>query len=161
MRLSGVEIQIKDFSKSLRGYDIKEVRDFLDQVARQFEQLAYENKSMKDKVREKELTILGFSDEKTMLKNTMVTAKKVTDDIKQDATKEATQIMTQAKLKADALLKQAQQNLKVAIDEVKRVKKQKQELSFQIRTTLEAHLKLLDQLEQEDTSADINIPRQR
>ncbi len=161
MRLSGVEIQIKDFSKSLRGYDIKEVRDFLDQVARQFEQLAYENKSMKDKVREKELTILGFSDEKTMLKNTMVTAKKVTDDIKQDATKEATQIMTQAKLKADALLKQAQQNLKVAIDEVKRVKKQKQELSFQIRTTLEAHLKLLDQLEQEDTSVDINIPRQR
>ena len=161
MRLSGVEIQIKDFSKSLRGYDVKEVRDFLDQVARQFEQLAYENKSMKDKVREKELTILGFSDEKTMLKNTMVTAKKVTDDIKKDATKEATQIMTQAKLKADALLKQAQQNLKVAIDEVKRVKKQKQELSFQIRTTLEAHLKLLDQLEQEYTAVDINIPQQR
>ncbi len=162
MKYSGVDIQIKDFSKALRGYDINEVRDFLEQIARQIESVSYENRTLRDKLREKELQILEYRDRESMLKDTMYTAQIVTEDLKKDATREATQILTQAKMKADTLIKQAQQDLKRTIDETNRIKKQKMELSSQLRATLETHLRLIDRLEQEENiSIDINIPRQK
>lgn len=162
MKYSGVDIQIKDFSKALRGYDINEVRDFLEQIARQIESVSYENRTLRDKLREKELQILEYRDRESMLKDTMYTAQIVTEDLKKDATREAAQILTQAKMKADTLIKQAQQDLKRTIDETNRIKKQKMELSSQLRATLETHLRLIDRLEQEENiSIDINIPRQK
>lgn len=163
MKFSGVEIQLKDFPKSMRGYDVNEVRDFLDQISRQVESLSYENKTLRDKLREKELQILEYRDREAMLKDTMYTAQKVTDDIKKDANREASQIMTQAKLKADSMMKQAQQDLKNTIDDLNRIRKQRMELSSQLRATLETHIRLLDHIEQQDATPriDINIPRQR
>jgi cell division initiation protein len=162
MRYSGMDIQLKDFNKTLRGYDVNEVRDFLEDLAKQMETLAYENKVLRDKIREKELLILEYRDRESMLKDTMHTAQRVTEDLKKDATREATQLMTQAKLKAEAVTRKAQQDAKAAIEEVNRLKKHKMELAAQIRSTLETHLRLLDKIENEEKIAiDINIPTKR
>ncbi len=154
-----MQIQVKDFTKSLRGYDINEVRDFLDEVAKQVESMAYENKTLRDKIREKELSILEYRDRESMLKDTMYTAQKVTEDIKKDASRDATNIMTQAKLRADSMLKQAQQDLKAVVEETSRLKKQKLELSAQLRSTLETHLRLLDRIEHEDRGTVVLDPK--
>ena len=157
-RMSGLEIQLKEFSKSLRGYDINEVKDFLDEVAKQIESLEFDNRSLKDRIREKELALMEYKEREGMLKDTMVTAQKVTDNIKKDANREAIQIITQAKINAEAIVREARQNMRRTIDEINRLKKQKVEIAASLRSTLESQLRMLNQFNSEkDDLVELNI----
>ncbi|MBN1114472.1 MAG: DivIVA domain-containing protein, partial [Oligoflexia bacterium] len=117
MNYSGIDIQLKDFKKSMRGYDINEVRVFLDDLSRQVESISYENKVLKDKLREKELSLLEFREREETLKDTMLTAQKVTENIRNEANREATHIINQAKVKAAEILGNARFRMKSTLDE--------------------------------------------
>jgi cell division initiation protein len=159
-KLTGIDIQLKEFNKSIRGYDANEVRTFLEDLAKQLEAIDYENKTLKEKLREKEMTIMDYKERENMLKETIMTAHKVTDGIKTDATREALQIVTQAKLKADGVLRESRQNLRRVIDEINRLKKQKMEIISSIGAMLDAQSRMLKQyeVEKDDTFVDLNIP---
>jgi cell division initiation protein len=157
-KMSGLEIQLKEFSKSLRGYDINEVKDFLDEVAKQIESLEFENRSLKDRIREKELGLMEYKEREGMLKDTMVTAQKVTDNIKKDANREAIQIVTQAKMNAETIVREARQNMRKTIEEINRLKKQKIEIASMLRSTLESQLRMLNQFDSgKDDLVELNI----
>ncbi|MCX6113190.1 MAG: DivIVA domain-containing protein [Proteobacteria bacterium] len=158
-KLTGIDIQLKDFSKSLRGYDTNEVKNFLDEIARQIESLEFENIALKDKLREKELMLMEYKEREGMLKDTMVTAQRVTENIKKDATKEALQIITQAKMRAEAIIREARQNMKKTIDEINNLKKHKMELTSSLRSILETQLRMVTKVEAEkDELIELNIP---
>ena len=158
-KLTGIDIQLRDFSKSLRGYDTNEVKNFLDEIARQFESMEFENVALRDKLREKELMLIEYKEREGMLKDTMVTAQRVTDSIKRDATKESLQIITQAKMRAEAIIRDARQNMKRAIDDINNLKKQKMELTSNLRSILESQLRMITRYEAEkDELIDLNIP---
>ena len=158
-KLAGIDIQLKDFSKSLRGYDTNEVKNFLDEIARQFESLEFENIALRDKLREKELMLIEYKEREGMLKDTMVTAQRVTDSIKRDATKESLQIITQAKMRAEAIIRDARQNMKRAIDDINNLKKQKMELTSNLRSILESQLRMITRYDAEkDELIELNIP---
>jgi len=157
-KMSGLEIQLKEFSKSLRGYDINEVKDFLDDVAKQLESLEFENRTLKDKIREKELTLMDYKEREGMLKDTMVTAHKVTDSIKKDANREAIQIVTQAKINAETIVREARQTMRKTIEELNRLKKQKMEIASSLRAALESQLRMVKQFDTEkDDLIELNI----
>ena len=157
-KMSGLEIQLKEFSKSLRGYDINEVKNFLDDVAKQVESLEFENRNLKDRIREKELGLMEYKEREGMLRETMVTAQKVTEGIKKDASREAMQIITQAKIKAEAVVRETRQSMKITIEEINRLRKQKMEMTSSLRSTLESQLRMLNQLESErDEVIELNI----
>ena len=158
-KLTGIDIQLKDFSKSLRGYDTNEVKNFLDEIARQFESLEFENKALRDKLREKEMMLMEYKEREGMLKDTMTTAQRVTDSIKKDATKEAMQIITQAKMRAESIVREARQDMRKAIDEIHNLKRQKMELTSSLRSILETQLRMVTKYETEkDGLIDLNIP---
>jgi cell division initiation protein len=157
-KMSGLEIQLKEFSKSLRGYDINEVKDFLDDVAKQLESLDFENRALKDRIREKELTLMDYKEREGMLKDTMVTAHKVTDNIKKDANREAMQIITQAKINAETIVREARQTMRQTIEELNRLKKQKVEIASSLRSALESQLRMVKQFDTEkDDLIELNI----
>lgn len=156
MKLNGLEIQLKEFSKSMRGYDVEEVKRFLDEVARQIESLDFENRAIKDKLREKDLVLLEYKEREGMLRETMTTAQKVTDNIKRDATKESLQIITQAQLKAESMLRESRQSLKTLTDEINRLKRQKMELASNLRSTLESQMRMLNHYENEKDGTETN-----
>ncbi len=157
-KMSGLEIQLKEFSKSLRGYDINEVKDFLDDVAKQLESLDFENRALKDRIREKELTLMDYKEREGMLKDTMVTAHKVTDNIKKDANREAIQIITQAKINAETIVREARQTMRQTIEELNRLKKQKVEIASSLRSALESQLRMVKQFDTEkDDLIELNI----
>jgi len=157
-KMSGLEIQLKEFSKSLRGYDINEVKDFLDDVAKQIESLDFDNRNLKDRIREKELSLMEYKEREGMLKDTMVTAQKVTDNIKKDANREAMQIITQAKINAETIVREARQNMRRTIEDLNRLKKQRVEIASSLRSALESQLRMLKQFETEkDDLIELNI----
>jgi cell division initiation protein len=157
-KMSGLEIQLKEFSKSMRGYDINEVKNFLDDVAKQLETLEFENRTLKDKIREKELTLMDYKEREGMLKDTMVTAHKVTDNIKKDANREAIQIITQAKMNAETIVREARQTMRKTVEEINRLKKQKMEIASSLRSALESQLRMVKQFDTEkDDLVELNI----
>lgn len=157
-KISGLEIQLKEFSKSLRGYDINEVKDFLDDVAKQLESLEFDNRNLKDRIREKELALMDYKEREGMLKDTMVTAHKVTDNIKKDANREAIQIITQAKMNAETIVREARQTMRKTIEEINRLKKQKMEIASSLRSALESQLRMVKQFDTEkDDLIELNI----
>ena len=157
-KMSGLEIQLKEFPKSMRGYDVNEVKNFLDDVAKQLETLEFENRTLKDKIREKELTLMDYKEREGMLKDTMVTAHKVTDSIKKDANREAIQIVTQAKINAETIVREARQTMRKTIEELNRLKKQKMEIASSLRAALESQLRMVKQFDTEkDDLIELNI----
>jgi len=157
-KMSGMEIQLKEFSKTLRGYDVNEVKSFLDDVAKEIEALQFENRSLKDRIREKELGLMEYKEREGMLKDTMVTAQKVTDSIKKDANREAIQIITQAKINAETIIRDARQTMRNTVEEVSRLKKQRMEIASSLRSALESQLRMVKQFETDkDDMVELNI----
>ena len=157
-KMSGLEVQLKDFSKSLRGYDVNEVKNFLDEVAKQIESMEFENRAIRDKMREKDLSLLDYKEREGMLKDTMVTAQRVTENIKRDANKEAAQIVTQAKITADTILRESRQTIKKTIEEINRLKKQRMEIASNLRASLESQLRMVQQFDTEkEEMIELNI----
>ncbi|MEI6093245.1 MAG: DivIVA domain-containing protein [bacterium] len=158
-KLTGIDVQLKDFSKSLRGYDINEVKIFLDDVSKQIETLEFENKVLRDKLREKELMFMEYKEREGMLRETMTTAQKVTENIKTDAMRESLQIITQAKLRAETIIRDSRTSMKRTIEEINHLKKQKIELTSSLRTMLQTQLRMLEKYESEkDDLIELNIP---
>jgi cell division initiation protein len=158
-KLTTMDIHVKDFSKSMRGYDVNEVRNFLDEVSKQIQFMEFENAALKDKLREKEMMMMDYKEREGMLKDTMTTAQRVTESIKKDASKESLQIITQAKMRADAIMREARQNMKHILDDINMLKRRKIELTSSLRTMMETQLRMLDKYETEkDELIDLNIP---
>lgn len=143
MKYNSVDIELKEFSKSFKGYNPQEVRMFLKQLASQTEAFAYETNLLKDRLRERELQIIEFKDREETLKNTVVTAQKITESLTEQANKEAVQIVANSKLKAENMLREARRRIRNYIDDISRLEQRKQSIVMEIRTVLETQLKLI------------------
>lgn len=162
MSYSGLEIQLKEFSKSMRGYDTNEVRYFLDDVSKLVESLNYEVKILKDKIREKDLTILDFKERENMLKDTIVTARKITESIKQEANKEAGLIVKEAQVRAETITKDARNTMRRSIGEIQKLRKIKIELVAKINSILDTHKSIINEFQKdEDVAFSVNSNENR
>ena len=89
MKLTPLDIQQQQFRTAMMGFDKKEVDTFLDLLANDVEELVRDNNALKDDLRKKDSSIHEFREREQTLKDTMLTATQITEDIKQNARKEA------------------------------------------------------------------------
>ena len=143
MKYNSVDIELKEFTKSFKGYNPQEVRAFLKELASQTEAFAYENNLLKDRLRERELQVLEFKDREETLKSTVITAQKITESLTEQANKEAVQIVTNSKLKAENMVREARRRIRNYIDDIARLEQRKNAIILEIKTVLETQLKLV------------------
>lgn len=105
--LTPLDIQKQTFSKALKGYDADEVRAYLNLMAEEVERLvrdadrlARENGSLKQDLDD-------HSQRERILKDTLLSAQKVSEEVKANAHKEAELIVKDAEILADRLVSQA------------------------------------------------------
>ena len=106
-RLSPLEIQKQTFSKSLKGYSADEVRAYLHLVAEEIERmvkeidrLSRENAHFREELGE-------HSERERILKETLLSAQKVSEEVKANARKEGELIVKDAELLSERLISQA------------------------------------------------------
>jgi cell division initiation protein len=108
MKISPMDIQRQSFGRTMRGLDPEEVRAYLNLVAEEVAALQRE----RDRVDNELQSLRGLLDEhrerETILKNTLLTAQRVSEDIKENARKEAESVVKEAEMQADRLLELAQ-----------------------------------------------------
>jgi len=105
--LTPLEIQKQTFSKSIKGYNVDEVRGYLHLVAEEIERLIkdLDRVSRENAILREELS--EHSERERILKDTLLSAQKVSEDVKSNARKEAELIVKDAELLSERLVSQA------------------------------------------------------
>jgi cell division initiation protein len=108
VKLTPTDIQRQSFSARFRGFDSDEVRAFLAAVAEEMAGLQREKDEVDQQLRHLELIVNEHREREAILKNTLLTAQKLAEDIRSTARKEAETVVKQAELQGDRLLELAQ-----------------------------------------------------
>jgi cell division initiation protein len=144
MRITPLDIQQKQFPMRFRGFDVEEVYAFLEIVREELEDLLRENASLKESVYRLETQIKEYRDMETTLRETLMTAQQMVEDYKTNARKEAELIVKEAELKADAMMKEAQEKVIKIHEDIVDLKGIRRHFKEELRRMLESHLKMLE-----------------
>ncbi len=145
IRLTPIDINHKNFTKKLMGYDADEVHQFLHQVAMQMESLIHERNAMRDTMREKELTIHDLKERDQVLKSTITTANQMAERMKQEGEREAKLIIADAEQKAEMVIRDAKESLRKMHSEISDLKRVRLQFEANLKAMAQAHLSLLEQ----------------
>jgi cell division initiation protein len=109
--LTPIDIQKQAFSKRFRGYDQGEVRAYLHMVAEDLAAQLQEIERLTREVAELRGDLREHSERERMLKDTLLSAQKVSEDVKANAHKEASLIVKDAELLAERIVSQAMERV--------------------------------------------------
>ena len=98
--LTPLDIENKRFTKTIKGYNVEEVDDFLDQLTEDYEKLYKENADLKNQVEESQKDLEHYKSVEHTLQNTLVMAQTTAEDIKTNAQNHAEQIIRDAQSEA-------------------------------------------------------------
>ena len=105
--LTPLEIQKQTFSRTIKGYNPDEVRAYLHLVAEEIERLVRDNDRLSREVAVLRDDLEDHSNRERILKDTLLSAQKVAEDLTTNARKEAELIVKDSELLADRLMSQA------------------------------------------------------
>jgi cell division initiation protein len=108
MKISPMDIQKQSFTARFRGLDPDEVRAYLNIVAEEVAGLQIERDRLDHEVQHLTMLIEEHRQRETILKNTLLTAQRVSEEIKENARKHSELVVKDAELQADRLLELAQ-----------------------------------------------------
>jgi cell division initiation protein len=158
MELSPLEITQREFDRKFRGYDPEEVQTFLEQIADEMTRLLQEAADRSGQIQRLEAQVRAYQEREESLRNTLVTAQKMTEDMKGNAKREADLIMKEAELKAERLLEQAHRKLGQVQAEIAEMVRQRELFIAKLRGLIKSHLEWLEA--QPEKTAPAAPPRQ-
>lgn len=151
MSLSAEDIQNKKFSTKMRGYNVDEVNDFLDQVLSDFQMLTEKNHDLEESVKADQEKLKYFTELKDSLNQSILVAQEAADKVKSNAQKEAditlreaqkqaTDIVSEANEKANQLISNAADSTRKLTVETNDLKKQTRVFRQRLQVMLESQL---------------------
>ena len=144
MRITPLDIQQKQFPMKFRGFDVEEVYAFLEVIREEMEDLLRENATLKENAQRLENQIKEYKDMETTLRETLLTAQQMVEDYKTNARKEAELVVKEAELRADAVLKEAQEKVIKIHEDIVDLKGIRRHFKEEVKRLVEGHLKMLE-----------------
>jgi cell division initiation protein len=144
MKITPLDIQQQKFKTRFRGFDIREVDAFLEQISETFEGLQKKNEGQGEEVRRLELEIQGYRKREETFKRAMLNSQKVLDQMKDNARKSAELLIAEAEVKAEKILNKAHNRLAQLHEDIAELKRQRTQIEVQISSIIEAHSRLLE-----------------
>lgn len=145
MRIAPIDIAHKTFHRKMMGFDPEEVMDFMRLVSEEMEALIKERNSLRESLREKELSVAEYRERDELLKSTITTATRMSEKMQVDAEREAKLIINDANQKADVIVREARDSLKRIYSEINDMKKMRLQFEHNMRALIQSHLTMLEQ----------------
>jgi cell division initiation protein len=108
MKISPMDIQRQAFGRRLRGLDADEVRAYLNIVAEEVATLQMERDRLHHEAQELRSLLEEHRQRETILKNTLLMAQRVSEEIKENARKQGETVIKEAEIQSDHLIELAQ-----------------------------------------------------
>lgn len=163
MAITPNEIRKMTFPQKLRGYDPQEVDHFLELAAEELtarladaERLERENQGYRRRLEE-------AHERQEKLQEAMLHAQRLSQDIQDNARKEAALLLKEAEVAADSMVSQAIEQATRIESKIVELRSQRRDLQLTLRNTLDHYRQLLDDdIDDERTTAIIRtLPRHR
>ena len=111
-----LDVRQAKFSTSMRGYERAEVNAFLLEAADGYEQAMRENERLRQEVARLEASLTQYRELEGALKGALMSAQKVSDDMKETASLDAARIVREAEGRAELITQKAQ----AALEDIQR-----------------------------------------
>ena len=144
MRITPLDIQQKQFPMKFRGFDVEEVYAFLEVVREEMEDLLRENASLKEQVYRAESQIKDYKDMETTLRETLMTAQQMVEEYKTNARKEAELLIREAEIKADRVMKEAQEKVVKIHEDIVDLKGIRRHFKEELKRLIESHMRMME-----------------
>ena len=143
-RITSRDITSQDFRKKVRGYDPEDVQLYLKSLADQIERLTLDNEDLRDELARVRVERDQYRDRERTLQQTLISAQKMAEDVREQAETQSKLLLEEAQLKADRILQRAQEQLGKVEEDISKCRLERDTFERRLRGVIEQHLGLLE-----------------
>ena len=144
MRITPMDIEQQEFSRSFRGYNEEEVDDLLDKIVKDYEELINENLKLNEEIERMQEKLKEFSQIEETLRSALLNAQKSAEEMKERVEDEAKVIIEKAEMEAKALKQQVFQREDQVKNEVDNLRRYKFIFKEKFKSMLNLYLKMIE-----------------
>ncbi len=139
-----MDIQQQQFKgKMFGGLDPEDVDAFLQLVAGEMEELIRENNDLKERINRNQTQMTEMEAREAQLRETMLAAQRITEEMKANAQKEAHLMISEAELKGERIIADAENKLVQLNNQIQELKRDKLQFESGFKNLLDTYYKLL------------------
>jgi cell division initiation protein len=161
MKISPMDIQRQTFARKFRGFDPEEVRTYLSLVAEEVAALQRDRDTFEQQVQQLHGLIDEHREREVILKNTLLTAQRVSEEIRESARKQSESVVHEAELQADRLLELAQDRAHEVERGILDLRAQRSAIRTDIRALVTRLTHLLDLQEEAELEDNLRFLKRR
>jgi cell division initiation protein len=151
-KITIIDIQHKEFKKSLQGYDRNEVNEFLDEIIETLEDEAHARAALQGEIADLRERLSHFKAMEESLQSTLLLAQRTADEVKAAAHKEADLIKQEARLQAEREISALSDRIEEARRDAHRHQDTAEKAKSELRSLLMSHLALIERTPMTSTS---------
>ncbi len=142
-KLNPSDIKSKEFTKVFRGYEPREVAEFLDLIAKSIEKVGREEKNLQKKLATLTEELGKWKARETELIQMREKAMADAEEIRNQASKEAARQLQDVEERATTIRSSTEEWLEEVISRLEETQRQKQNFVTALRSSLDSHYELL------------------
>jgi cell division initiation protein len=144
MRLTPLDIRKQEFKKAMRGFDADEVNAFLSTLADEYEAVINDNKALRERLLELDDKVQEYRNMEKTLRDTLLTAERVTVEAKENARREADLLVKEAQIEAEKSVRDIRNSAMKLRQEIQILKQQKDGYLSRLRILVESHINFIE-----------------
>ena len=138
LTVTPLDMRQAKFAAGMRGFDRNEVSAFLLEAADGYEHALRENDRLRQEIVRLEASLNQYREMEGGLKSTLMSAQKVADDMRENATQEAARLVKEAEGRAELAVQKAQARLEDVQREIDGLKMKRREAEVNLGSLISA-----------------------
>jgi cell division initiation protein len=147
MRMTPLDVQSHQFASRFRGYDPDEVEAFLRIVSEDYEGLVRETEGQSNRIRRLESRVEELSAQEQLLKETLVSAHSMTQEMGRTAERAAEVRLAEVEVRAEKILDASHRRAARLAQDIREMRALRSRLAESLRSVAETHIAILETLE--------------
>ena len=150
MKVTPLDLRQQKFKTVMRGYDRAEVEAFLNETADDYEQALRDADRLRDDLTRLQASLDEHREGERNLRNTLLTAQKLADEIRNNAEAEGKRLVREAEGRVDLMLSKAQSRLDEVQREIDGLRHKRRDVENSLEATISALRNSLEFVREQD-----------
>ena len=139
-----LDLSAQSFKSAVRGFDKKEVSAFLNELATEYEQALRDADRLRDEVTRVQALLEEHKEQERNLQSTLLSARKLADEIRHTAEEESQRIIADAQARAEDLVQNMGPRLQALDREIGELRKRREQATSALAATVATLRKTLE-----------------
>jgi cell division initiation protein len=149
MTIDPSEIEIPKFRLSLKGYNQREVDQFITKLREGYQEIVHQNNVLTEEINKLTEQIKVYTSKKERLEDALISAQRSAQLISENSQEQAKLVVKDAEIRANRILEEGEKKLQGLRNEIANLNEQKRLFLTKLKSLITSHSELLDFYEEE------------